>query len=109
METDNSVFQAWWARTTRGFNVPECNAQCARDQICSLRAADAQYGCVRGTLSITKRDGLDLGGAVPDSHVHVQSARPQCEEAGLARVLAAVIRETDDLQGLLLQRAKLYT
>ncbi|KAF7171965.1 hypothetical protein CNMCM5623_004235 [Aspergillus felis] len=112
METDNSVFQAWWARTTRGFNVPECNAQCARDQICSLRAADAQYGCVRGTLSITKRDGLDLGGAVPGSgsgsHVDVQSARPQCEEGGLARVLAGVIRETDDLQGLLLQRAELY-
>jgi sphingomyelin phosphodiesterase len=112
METDNSVFQAWWARTTRGFNVPECNAQCARDQICSLRAADAQYGCVRGTLSITKRDGLNLGGAAPapapGSHVHVHSARPQCEEGGLARVLAAVIRETDDLQGLLLQRAELY-
>ncbi|KAH2086964.1 hypothetical protein KXX03_009301 [Aspergillus fumigatus] len=112
METDNSVFQAWWARTTRGFKVRECNAQCARDQICSLRAADAQYGCVRGTLSITKRDGLNLAGVAPASasgpQVHVHSTRPQCEEGGLARVLAAVIRETDDLQGLLLQRAELY-
>ncbi|GAB1191546.1 hypothetical protein APSETT444_000725 [Aspergillus pseudonomiae] len=101
MEKDDSVFQAWWARTTRGYNVTECTGDCAKTKICSLRGGDAQFNCEgAGTpFKITKRsDGV--------SEVHVE--RPFCEDAVLARIVGGLTRKGVDAEKYVREQAKLY-
>ncbi|KAE8323320.1 Metallo-dependent phosphatase-like protein [Aspergillus sergii] len=101
MEKDDSVFQAWWSRTTRGYNVTECTGECAKNKICSLRGGDAQFNCEGpGTpFSITKRsDGVN--------EVHVE--RPFCEDAVLARIVGGLARKGVDAEKFVREKAKLY-
>ncbi|KNG87226.1 sphingomyelin phosphodiesterase [Aspergillus nomiae NRRL 13137] len=101
MEKDDSVFQAWWSRTTRGYNVTECTGDCAKTKICSLRGGDAQFNCEgAGTpFKITKRsDGV--------SEVHVE--RPFCEDAVLARIVGGLTRKGVDAEKYVREQAKLY-
>ncbi|KAK4610259.1 Sphingomyelin phosphodiesterase [Fulvia fulva] len=46
-ERDDEVFQAYFARKTRGWNVSPCVDECKKDEICQLRAAEAQYNCIK--------------------------------------------------------------
>lgn len=45
LEGDPAAFDAYWARRTRGWNVPECDDACRRAEICQLRAARSQDNC----------------------------------------------------------------
>lgn len=45
LEKDSAAFDAYWARRTRGWNVPECNEACRKTEICQLRAARSQDNC----------------------------------------------------------------
>ncbi|OJJ41197.1 hypothetical protein ASPWEDRAFT_167228 [Aspergillus wentii DTO 134E9] len=84
MEKDDSVFQDWWSRTTRGYNVTTCTGDCAKKEICALRGADAQYNCVTATpgFHFDKREESE------------QKPRPECED-GLGRVLGDMIHKKD--------------
>ncbi|KAI8188589.1 Sphingomyelin phosphodiesterase [Colletotrichum sp. SAR 10_66] len=42
LENDPAAFEAYWARRTRGWNVPECDEACRKGEICQLRAARSQ-------------------------------------------------------------------
>ncbi|PYH96613.1 acid sphingomyelinase [Aspergillus ellipticus CBS 707.79] len=57
-EDDDSVFQDYYARKHRGWDVTECTGDCKTDEICQLRAAESQYNCVEITpgISFKKRD-----------------------------------------------------
>lgn len=57
-EKDDSVFQAYIARKTRGWDVSSCVGDCKSEEICQLRAAEAQYNCVTITpgINFKKRD-----------------------------------------------------
>jgi len=46
LEADPALFAAYYARKSRGWNVPACDAACARAEICGLRAARAENNCV---------------------------------------------------------------
>ncbi|KAJ5673981.1 hypothetical protein N7462_009420 [Penicillium macrosclerotiorum] len=87
MQQDDAVFQAFWARRTRGFNVPACTDTCVSQEICALRAADAQYNCVVPTpgFSFSKRDG------VPTTRF-----QPECNHAGMAPLLAKIARRAHE-------------
>jgi len=58
-EADDSAFQAYNARKSRGWNVRPCTGQCKADEICQLRASEAQYNCDKPKpgLQFRKRDG----------------------------------------------------
>ncbi|KAJ5019619.1 Sphingomyelin phosphodiesterase [Colletotrichum sp. SAR 10_99] len=45
LENDPAAFEAYWARRTRGWNVPECDDACRKGEICQLRAARSQDNC----------------------------------------------------------------
>jgi sphingomyelin phosphodiesterase len=45
-ESDDSVFQDYIARKSRGWDVSACTGDCKTDEICQLRAAESQYNCV---------------------------------------------------------------
>ncbi|RAK86588.1 sphingomyelin phosphodiesterase [Aspergillus costaricaensis CBS 115574] len=42
METDWNVFNQYWARRTRGYNVLSCGRGCREKEICRLRGQDCQ-------------------------------------------------------------------
>lgn len=86
MEKDQSLFQDFWARRTRGFEVPSCTGDCVTNEICALRGADAQYNCAVATpgFSFSKRDegnSISLPG---------KRFQPECNHAGLAPMLGKV-------------------
>ncbi|EQB48716.1 calcineurin-like phosphoesterase [Colletotrichum gloeosporioides Cg-14] len=45
LENDPAAFEAYWARRTRGWNVPECDDTCRKNEVCQLRAARSQDNC----------------------------------------------------------------
>lgn len=85
MERDERVFQGFWERTTRGYNVSECTGSCAREEICALRGGDARFNCRSSELGVdvVKRDGYER------KH---EMKRPACDDDGLGRVLGEMLR-----------------
>ena len=51
-ESDDSVFQDYIARKSRGWDYSSCTGDCKTDEICQLRAAESQYNCVEITPGI---------------------------------------------------------
>ncbi|GFG07399.1 hypothetical protein IFM61392_04834 [Aspergillus lentulus] len=64
-ESDDSVFQNYISRKTRGWGVTSCTGDCKTSEICQLRAAEAQYNCVEISPGINfkrrKRDDTSSG------------------------------------------------
>ncbi|KAJ5113469.1 hypothetical protein N7456_002003 [Penicillium angulare] len=87
MERDESVFQDYWARRTRGFQVSDCTGDCASNEICALRGADAQYNCFveQPGFSFEKRDGRENSEAL-----WKKKFQPECNHAGMAPLLAKI-------------------
>ncbi|KAJ5712779.1 hypothetical protein N7493_009247 [Penicillium malachiteum] len=87
MENDPALFRDFWARRTRGFQVPECEGDCVSDEICALRGADAQYNCFveKVGFSFEKRNGIEVEGAKP-----WKKLQPECNHAGMAPMLAKI-------------------
>ncbi|PLN78564.1 sphingomyelin phosphodiesterase [Aspergillus taichungensis] len=104
-ESDAALFQKWWARTTRDYNVTECVDSCQEEQICALRGGDAQFNCgSKPALSLPKRDGAVV-------QVAAKPPRPVCEDGGLPRVLSTLVRKTGgagQLDQLLQERTAAY-
>lgn len=57
-EDDDDVFQEYIGRKTRDYDTSTCTGDCKTDEICQLRASEAQYNCVEITAGINfkKRD-----------------------------------------------------
>ncbi|KAJ5133967.1 hypothetical protein N7526_005332 [Penicillium atrosanguineum] len=84
MEKDGGLFENFWARRTRGFEVPACEGDCVSNEICALRGADAQFSCVerKPGFSFEKRgERRDLLG---------KRFQPECNHAGMAPLLAKI-------------------
>ena len=73
MEENETVFQEWWQRRKRGFNVSECSGDCVQKEICKLRAADARFNCV-----------------VASPGIHVKRDE-ECEEGGVGQVMGRLM------------------
>jgi sphingomyelin phosphodiesterase len=58
-ENDDTVFQQYYSRKSRGYDGTTCTGACKTSEICALRAAEAQYNCatVSPGVHFTKRDG----------------------------------------------------
>ncbi|KAJ5144017.1 Sphingomyelin phosphodiesterase [Penicillium bovifimosum] len=84
MERDPSVFQDFWSRRVRGHEVEECDGDCAKSEICQLRAANAQYNCVKPKAFNFKRDGEESVLVEKDPHVN-------CDHAGMATIIAKMM------------------
>ncbi|CEJ62002.1 hypothetical protein PMG11_10517 [Penicillium brasilianum] len=97
MEKDSSVFNEFWARRTRGYNVPACTGDCAKNEICALRGADAQYSCVQRTpgFSFSKRDGIDEAKVEEISPLLTKRFQPECNHAGMAPLLAKIAHKAN--------------
>ncbi|CAI7634968.1 unnamed protein product [Penicillium crustosum] len=83
MEHDPNVFQDYWSRRVRGFEVESCNDDCMRNEICLLRAANAQYNCDKPkAFDFSKRDGQE-GDILLEREPHID-----CDHAGMATLVS---------------------
>ncbi|KAJ5931453.1 hypothetical protein N7516_005942 [Penicillium verrucosum] len=83
MERDPNVFQDYWARRVRGFEVEDCNDDCMKNEICLLRAANAQYNCDKPkAFDFSKRDGQE-GDILLEKEPHID-----CDHAGMATLIS---------------------
>ncbi|CAP99050.1 Pc22g17620 [Penicillium rubens Wisconsin 54-1255] len=83
MERDPTVFQDYWARRSRGFEVESCDDDCMKNEICLLRAANAQYNCDKPkAFDFSKRDGQE-GDILLEKEPHID-----CDHAGMATLVS---------------------
>lgn len=79
-ETNDAAFQEYIARKNRGWRTSSCTGTCKTNELCAMRAAEAQYNCATVTPGIhfRKRDeGLErLPGIVEESVCDGARLRP---------------------------------
>lgn len=97
-ESNDAVFQEYYARKNRNYGSSACTGDCKTNEICELRAAESQYNC--GTVSPginLKRSNArrDVGdGEVVDAHgVH------ECEASSVVPVMTSIY-STDGVSAL---------
>ncbi|EME83863.1 uncharacterized protein MYCFIDRAFT_44398 [Pseudocercospora fijiensis CIRAD86] len=81
-ESDDDAFQAYFARKSRGWDNSTCTGDCKKDEICQIRAAEAQYNCQVPNRRFpsdksTRKIGLRHDG-------------DECSSSGLAAILQSI-------------------
>jgi sphingomyelin phosphodiesterase len=79
-ESNDAVFQGYYARKSRGWDVSSCTGTCKTEEICQMKAGQAQYNCVPITpgINFVKRDeqSLRFPGHVHETECQGSRARP---------------------------------
>lgn len=100
-EDDDAVFQAYYARKTRGYGAATCAGDCKTAEICQLRAAQAQYNCVAVTPGINLRRRKEVkrdvtgGGVVEGAHED-----HACESSPVAPVMSSIYSDEGGIDAL---------
>ncbi|KAH8897755.1 sphingomyelin phosphodiesterase [Thozetella sp. PMI_491] len=48
LERNETAFQEYYARRTRGWNVQACDAACKAKEVCQMRSSQSQFACLTG-------------------------------------------------------------
>jgi sphingomyelin phosphodiesterase len=88
LQNDQTAFNEYYARKSRGFNVPACTGTCVTSEICGMRAAESQYNChtITPGVSFSKRDGEEV---LVRSEGEVRES--ECEGSALRPILAKLV------------------
>jgi sphingomyelin phosphodiesterase len=82
-ESDDSVFQAYYARKSRDYSLATCTGSCKTSEICQLRAMQAQYNCGTVTAGVNfRRDAVGHG------HEHGNGQVGGCEGSSIVPILS---------------------
>lgn len=96
LEANQTAFDEYYARKWRGYDVASCTGTCVTDEICQLRAAEAQYNCVSVTpgIQFSKRDvsGREIG------HCEGSQAKGIFRKLQQTGNLAQIIQERTELR-----------
>lgn len=96
-ESNDTVFQTYRARKTRGYDTSYCDADCKAAEICQMRAADARYNCITIKPGVNfKRDNSSISDGGADGHGHVG----ECDGSQAAPILSSISTSTDGLETL---------
>lgn len=97
-ESDDTVFQEYYARKTRDYSTSTCTGDCKTTEICQLRAAQSQYNCwtVSPGINLKKSKAKrDIGdGVVIDGH-----SFHECEASNTVPVMTSIY-STEGLSAL---------
>ncbi|PSR75191.1 calcineurin-like phosphoesterase [Coniella lustricola] len=95
-ESDDAVFQEYYARKTRDYSTATCTGTCKTAEICQLRAAQAQYNCGTVTPGINLRRRQLAQRALPDTVDSGDLEEHACE-ASVAQPVLSSIYSTEGL------------
>jgi len=98
-QTNDTAFQAFNARKSRGWNVSPCTGTCKTSEICALRAAQAQYNCVTNT------PGIDFKKAKRDGHASAHHDS-ECHGSKAKEILAGLVGQQAFLENEVLRRSE---
>ncbi|KKY17767.1 putative sphingomyelin phosphodiesterase [Phaeomoniella chlamydospora] len=105
-ESNDTIFQEYYTRRTRGYDTTNCtdsDDNCKTDEICQLRAAEAQYNCVEITPGVNFRKrslvhGHEKRGDGPESG---SSHRDECGVSVSTSVFGSFTTDLDAFKGSL--------
>lgn len=90
LEANDADFDAYYARKSRGWHVPACDANCKKDEVCRLRAGRAENNCVDYTPFSIGEDGEARG-----NHCGASALMPVLQSLGnkdVRKKLAAALQ-----------------
>jgi sphingomyelin phosphodiesterase len=87
-QTNDTAFQEYVARKSRGYGVGVCTGTCKTGEICQLRAADAQYNC--GTVS----PGINFKRAEAESQESDDHA-DECAGSKVAAIMKNIVGKSE--------------
>lgn len=107
-ETDDTAFDGYNARTSRGFDVSSCTGTCQTDAICQMRAAQSQYNCATITpgINFKKRDEESEGGS--NRWEGTIKKESECEGSKTRPILAKLAAMDGVLEEAVLRAQKKY-
>lgn len=91
-QTNDTAFQEYYLRKSRGYFPQTCTGTCKTNEICQLRAAESQYNCIVPTFGVNfgkrtlkKRDGE---GVKWESHNH-----DDCGASLMVKMFKAIVQK----------------
>jgi sphingomyelin phosphodiesterase len=78
-ESDDAVFQEYYARKSRNYFTGTCTGSCKTAEICQLRTMQSQYNCETVTAGVNFKRHAEGGG-----HRHVK----ECEGSAVVPILS---------------------
>jgi sphingomyelin phosphodiesterase len=81
-ETNDSVFQEYYARKQRGWDYTVCSGSCKTDEICEMRSAQSQHACLSPSAATKKKRGLD--------GLAWRKKEDECSHSTMRKVLRAI-------------------
>lgn len=87
--SDQTVFNEYLARKSRGYNVGSCTGSCATNEICQLRAAQSQYNCVTVSPGVNFKKSKRSSGETASEH------SDSCEGSSTAKILRALVADKE--------------
>ncbi|KUL89564.1 hypothetical protein ZTR_04476 [Talaromyces verruculosus] len=89
LSSNQTAFNEYYARKSRGYDVSSCTGDCVTGEICQLRAAQSQYNCVTVSPGIHfKRDGTQ-------TYVADGAHRDSCQGSPAKSILQALLTKKD--------------
>jgi sphingomyelin phosphodiesterase len=89
LSSNQTAFDEYYARKSRGYDVSSCTGDCVTDEICQLRAAQSQYNCVTVSPGINfKRDDTQ-------TYVADGSHRDSCQGSPAKIILRALMTKKE--------------
>ncbi|KAL7267046.1 hypothetical protein RUND412_010382 [Rhizina undulata] len=82
-EDDDTIFQEYYLRKSRGYDTATCTGTCKTDEICQLRAAASEYNCATITAGVNfKKEKRDTDSTA--------AHRGECDGSMMVDILADV-------------------
>ncbi|KAF5015345.1 hypothetical protein F66182_13355 [Fusarium sp. NRRL 66182] len=89
LSSNQTAFDEYYARKSRGYDVSSCTGTCVTDEICQLRAAQSQYNCV------TVKAGINFKRDESQTFVADEVHRDSCQGSPAKSILKALLTKKD--------------
>ena len=96
LQNNQTAFDEYYSRKSRGYNVPSCTGTCVTSEICGMRAAEAQYNCHSITPGINFRKRDEMG---PEERGEGIIRESECEGSAFRPILARIVAQHGLLEG----------
>lgn len=83
--SNQTAFDEYYARKSRGYDVASCTGTCVTDEVCQLRAAQSQYNCVTVTAGINFKRSDSTPSKTDEAH------SDSCEGSQAKTILRALM------------------
>jgi sphingomyelin phosphodiesterase len=99
METDDSVFQDYNVRKTRGWEPPACTGVCKETEICQLRSPQSQFNCINTAVNVPTTKKKRAMAAMNGEKEWAQ--KPDCHHGLMQAFVSGLSFDSEELKRLI--------